>query len=256
MSDDHKSDPTRPGQEAMRRPLPRRFYKDVTSAPLPTDVRSHQLLLDGRAAKTPMKRPLAVPSLAFATAIAGEWAAQRDEIDTARMPFTTLACTTIDAVVDKRREVAAEIVRYADNDLLCYRAETPATLVARQRAAWDPVLAWTQKQFGPQPAVVTGLIHVAQPPALGAAIARAVDPLDPFSLAAMHVLTTLFGSGLLAVAVLHRHVDFTTAWSAAHVDEDFQIELWGSDPEAETRRDGRRQTAAAAAAVLDFMRNP
>ncbi len=255
MSDHEKREVKHPGREAMRRPLPKRFYKEATVGPTKTDQTLYRLLLDGRAAKTPLKRALAVPSPDLAEAIAAEWRAQQDAIDPAIMPLTTLACTTIDAVADKRREVADEIVKYASSDLLCYRAETPRELVERQRMTWDPFIDWARVELSAPFVLTTGMMPVAQPHEAAAAVARILAPLDPYSLAATHVLTTLTGSAVLAVAVLTGHTSFSTAWNAAHVDEDWQIEQWGGDDDAAARRKKRHRDAAAAAQVLNFMRN-
>ncbi len=248
-----KFTPKIPGKEANSRPLPKRFYKEATFSPGKDGI-TYQLLLDGRPAKTPQKRALAVPRPAFAEAIAAEWNAQRDLIDPATMPLTTLTCTTIDAVAEKAAEVAAEIVKYAGSDLLCYRVAAPHGLVERQQRHWDPILAWANQALDARFTLTTGLMPITQPPEVKAAIDAALHNSDPFALASTHVLTTILGSALLAIAVLKQYLAFDAAWSAAHVDEDWQISQWGADHDAEVRRAKRHAEAAAAAQIIGFMR--
>jgi chaperone required for assembly of F1-ATPase len=247
------SDDPRPVSPKLRpdaRVFPRRFYTTVSTTP---DGDTWQLLLDGRKAKTPGKRPMTAPAEAIAERLASEWAAQKIHIDPASMPLTTLACTAIDAVTLQADAVAAEIVKYAGTDLLCYRADGPEALVAAEAEAWDPLLDWAARELGAIFAVSNGLAHVTQPPGVATNIAAAVGVRHPLSLAALHVLTTLMGSAVLALAVDRRRLSIAQAWRAAHVDEDWQIAKWGVDSEAVTRRAVRHEEAAVAAFVLGVL---
>lgn len=235
-------------REALR-PLPKRFYKDVTVAELNGEF---AVLLDGRRIKSPRKHEFKLPARALADAIAGEWAAQVETIDPAKMPLTTLTFTAIDAVAGQEEAVAAEIVKYAGSDLLCYRAEAPAELVSKQASHWDPVLRWSETTLGARFVVATGLMPIEQPQAASQALARAIAGLPALKLAALHVLTTLMGSALLAIAVQRGRLSLDDAWAAAHVDEDWQVSLWGEDVEASTRRAHRLSEARAAAQVLAY----
>lgn len=243
------SDDNKPAVRADRqsRPLLRRFYTTATTS---SDGATWQLLLDGRRAMTPGKRALAVPSQAIGARLVEEWSAQQDHIDPATMPVTTLVCTALDAVALQSAAVAAEIVRYAGSDLLCYRAEAPEGLVAAQAEFWDPVLAWAARDLGASMSVADGIMPVVQPAEAAATIASAIGPRTPLSLAALHVLTTLMGSALLALAVDRNHLTLAEAWRAAHVDEDWQIALWGEDADAVQRRAYRFADAQAATFVL------
>lgn len=234
-----------PGKEALRAPRPRRFY--ATACHGPAADGGYEVLLDGRAVRTPGKRKLTVPTAALAEAIAAEWGRQGKEIDPASMPLTRLVNTVIDAVVREMDAVGADIVSFAGSDLLCYRAEHPRELVASQRAAWDPVLAWAIAEHGIRLDVVSGVMPIAQPAAalarVGAAVARVGDP---YRLASLHVITTLTGSALLALAHDAGRLTPDEVWQAAHVDEDFQIAQWGVDAEAAERRGKRRAELDAA----------
>ena len=60
-------------------------------------------------------------------------------------------------------------------------------------------------------------------------------------------ITTLTGSALIALAVLHGRLSIEEAWAAAHVDEDWNMELWGRDELALERRAFRFAEMQAAA---------
>ena len=92
-------------------------------------------------------------------------------------------------------------------------------------------------------------MHVRQPDQAIAA-ARAALPDDPWSVAALHVVTTLTGSALLALALLRGVLDPDQVWAAAHVDEDWNIEQWGVDEEVAARRAARLVDFRAAARIL------
>lgn len=239
------------GKESLRPPLPKRFYKAASVAPAGDG--SFQILLDGKGLKTPKKRAFAVPSAALAEAIAAEWNAQGTLIDPATMPLTKISNTAIDAVSDTRAEVAADIVAFAGSDLLCYRAEGPEALQRRQAAAWDPVIAWAREALSARFILAEGVMPIVQPQAALDRIAAAVAPFEPFSLSALHMLTTLTGSALLALAHANGALSDGEAWAAAHVDEDYQIELWGPDAEAEDRRTFRKSEFEAASRMLRLL---
>jgi chaperone required for assembly of F1-ATPase len=209
----------------------------------------HPVLLDGRPVRTPARRILASPSRVLAEALAAEWNAQDDVIDPGRMPLTRLANAIIDAVADRPQPVAEEVAKYLGTDLLCYRAETPAGLIAKQAQAWDPVLAWARDALGARFVQVQGVIHAAQPEHALAA-GRAAIPQDAWRLGAVSSITTLTGSALIALALAHDALDADAAWQTAHVDEDWQMAQWGRDELALQRRAYRRGEFDAAVTVL------
>lgn len=242
--------PAIPTKDSMRPPLPKRFYKAVDVAAAPTGQPGWRVLLDGRPIKTPAKADMTLPTKALAEAVAAEWATQATEIDPASMPVTRIVNSAIDGVSPRRDEVAADVVKYAGSDLLCYRAEAPAGLVAAQARSWDPVLAWAEAALGARFQKAIGIMHVAQLESATAAVAAAVAPLRPIPLAALHVITTLTGSAVLALAHARGQLTAEEAWAAAHVDEDWQISQWGEDAEAARRRANRWLEMQAAATVL------
>jgi chaperone required for assembly of F1-ATPase len=226
----------------------RRFYKAVAV----TDDLG--IALDGRRMKTPAKVPLILPTRAAAEAIAAEWDAQGEKIDAASMTLTKLANTAIDRVAANRDAIIRDIVDFANSDLVCYRADQPDELVRRQSAAWDPVVDWALTALDAPFAVTTGVIHKAQSPEALHAHESAVRALNDFELAAYHTIMTLTGSALLAIMLVRNAIVPEAAWIAAHVDEDFQIEQWGRDDEAQARRAARYAEFIACCRFLGLSR--
>jgi chaperone required for assembly of F1-ATPase len=243
-------DPVEAARRAVRPVLRKRFYREATAGPGEGPV--VPVFLDGRPVRTPAQRALAAPTAALAQALAAEWDSQGEHIDPATMPLTRLANAIIDGVADAREAVAAEIGKYLASDLLFYRAERPQGLVARQEQLWDPVLAWAHEAAGARFVLAQGVRHVAQPETALAAV-RALIPQEPWRLGAVHAVTTLTGSALLALALAHRHLSADAAWTAANVDEDWNLAQWGDDALARERRAARAAEMRAAADVLRLL---
>lgn len=228
-------------------PPAKRFYATVTTG---EGEGGHRVLLDGRVVRTPARRILGFPSAALAAAAAAEWAGQGETIDPSSMPLTRLANIALDAVAETPAPVRAEIVKYAGSDLLCYRAADPAGLVAKQAAAWDPVLAWARTRHDLLFAQTTGVMFASQPAPTLQKVAAIVADFSGLRLAALQSVTTLTGSAILALALADGRLDADAAWSAAHVDEDWNIALWGEDEEAAARRAFRFMEMRAGALAL------
>jgi chaperone required for assembly of F1-ATPase len=243
-------------QEAVRRtsraPQRKRFY---TSAGITETPKGFAVTLDGKPVHTPSRRRLVVPAREIADSIVEEWNAQKEVIDPVSMPVTRLANTVIDAVSDRVDAVTEDIAKYFHSDMLFYRAGHPEALVAREAELWDPVLFWAAEALGAHFILTEGIVHVHQPEqAVGAA--RRALPVDPWSLAALHMVTTLTGSALLALALLRGALDEDQVWAAAHVDEDWNIGQWGVDEEVAARRLARYLDFRAAAGVLRSVQPP
>lgn len=242
-------DPVAAAQQAMRNSLPARFYKEA--GVLDRDGLFH-VALDGRTARTPARKPLAVGSRAVAEALAAEWEAQGERVDPARMPLTRLVNSALDGVEDQQDAVRAEIVRYAGSDALCYRAGEPEALVARQDALWQPVVKGVEALIGGRFTLAEGVVFAEQPTETLAAVARQVARIPaPLALAGAHNVMTLTGSTIVMLALANRLIDAETAWEAAHLDEDYQIAVWGQDEEAAERRAIRRREYDAAVLLLE-----
>lgn len=242
-------DPVRRAQKQMQKPLPKRFYEHVGIAE--EDGGRWRIELDGKPVRTPARNTLAFPSVALAERAADEWRAQGKEIDPAKMPLTRLANTALDGVAQEPEAVVEDVLRYAASDLLCYRASHPERLVALQSKAWDPLLDWAAADLGARFVLAEGVMHVSQPREAIAAVGIHLRTLrEPLELAALHVVTSLTGSALIALALLKGAVSPDEAWTVAHVDEDWNIEQWGEDHEAAKRRTLRHRDFSAAGLVL------
>jgi len=235
----------------MRPQLRQRFYQ---RAEVGAGRHGFDILLDGKPVRTPARCTLAVPNALLAHAIAAEWEAQREVVDPATMPLTRLANSNIDGVMDAPAPVADEVAKYLASDLILYRVQGPEGLRALQQQHWDPVLTWARDAFDARFILTEGVMHVAQPESALANVRRSI-PTDVWRLGALHSATTLTGSALLALALLHGRIDVSTVWAAAHVDEDFQMAQWGRDHFVLERREFRFKEMQAAATVIGHLKS-
>ena len=228
----------------------KRFYKQVSVG---VAVEGATVLLDGRPVRTPERRPLAVPPAALAQRLAEEWEAQAEEIRPPEMPFTRLAATALDRVTPQRDAVVDQIAGYAATDLICYRAEASADVLARQRAVWNPLLDWCWGNCGARLAVASGVMPLEQSPEALAAIRAAVAGYGDLQLSALHALTSSFGSVVIGLAVTAGHIGGEAGFAAAQLDESYQAEQWGEDDLARRRRDDLRRDMLAAVEFLALL---
>lgn len=228
----------------------KRFWKEVTVAP---EGDGHGIGLDGRPVRTPGRAALALPSPALADGVAEEWRAVGETLDPRAMPLTGLANAAIDRIEPARATFAAGLAAYGESDLLCYRADEPEPLVARQAAAWDPLLDWARGRYDIHFETVTGVIHRPQPPATVARLGDAVAALDAWQLAGLSPLVTVSGSLVIGLALVEGAIDADRAWAAAHVDEDWQAEQWGEDSLAVEARAARRRDFDAGVRFLALL---
>jgi chaperone required for assembly of F1-ATPase len=210
----------------------KRFYKQVSVAP---GVGGFCVLLDGKPVKTPARNQLVLPTEALALAIAAEWQSQGEAIIAQSMPLLRLANTVIDGVAANRASVIAAILRFGENDLLCYRTHQPPELAARQREGWDPLLDWARQRHGAQLKVVEGLGHVDQTLDALAALREPLEGFDAFTLGGLHVIASITGSLVLALAVADSTIPGAYAFELSRIDETYQAEKWGQDAEAAKR---------------------
>jgi chaperone required for assembly of F1-ATPase len=223
-----------------------RFYRTVAVA---EEGGAFRILLDGKSVKTPAHIVLSLPNHNLAEAVAAEWRAQEKQLNPSTMPLTRLAFAAQAIAETDRAKIADEILGYGKADLLCYRAEAPAALVARQTEQWNPLLDWAQERFGARLAVGAGIVFVEQPAENEAAFRPAIEPCDDFALVALHGATSITGSLVLALALAEGRLDAAAAFALSRLDETFQAEIWGKDAEAEARA---QRLAAELAAVDGF----
>jgi chaperone required for assembly of F1-ATPase len=222
---------------------PRRFYKTATSTPVEG---GWGILLDGKALRSPAKRPFVLPTEALAAAIAEEWQAQGEKINPSSMPLMQFAATAIDRLADDCTALVEEIAGYGHSDLICYRAEEPPLLAQRQEEAWQPLVAWVAERYDVALNVTTGIVAVEQPTHALATFRRVLEACDLFALTVLAAATGGAGSLVIALALMEGRLSPDEAADVALLDELFQTERWGSDPEAERRRAAIRADLHAA----------
>lgn len=227
----------------------KRFWSDVT-------VDDGAVFLDGRPLRTPGRAALQIASPLLAAAIADEWRAVDGDIDPRAMPLTGLVNAAIDRIAPDPVAFAAGLARYGETDLLCYRADAPQPLIARQAAAWDPLLAWAQQRYDVHFVVTTGIIHRPQPEATVKALAAAVAACRPLELAALTPIVTVTGSLIVALALLEGVIDGDRGWQAARIDDDWQAEQWGEDDLATRTATAHRADYDAGVRLLALIAAP
>jgi len=211
------------------------------------------IALDGKPIKTPGRFELAVPSRALAVAIAGEWQDCGETIDPRAMPLTGLANAAVERVAADPQAFATGLARYAESDLLCYRAEGPAALIQRQVESWGALLGWARRRYDVDFVTCSGVMHVAQPGETVRKLGHAVAALDDFQLAGLSPLVTIGGSLIAALAVLEEMMPAEDVWEAVSLDDRWQLEQWGDDPEARATLDARRGDFMAAARFVELL---
>lgn len=193
------------------------------------------VLVGGKMARTPAGALLVLPTAALAEQVAGEW---RDDGPPARRLATRLAGAAIDSDAAGRQAMGVEIAAFARHDLVCYPAEQPAALARRQAAVWGPLRDWAAETFGVRLVADAGGAGQDQPAESISMLERLSGALDPFRLIGLFAAARLFGSAILALALMSGRVDGESAHAAARLEEAFQQEQWGEDAEAKTRTEG------------------
>lgn len=229
----------------------KRFYKQASVAEAEGGFAIH---LDGRPVKTPAGRRLAVPFRALAEAMVAEWQEQGEEIRPRTMPMTQLASTTLDRVGPERATILDQLARFADTDLLCYRADYPPDLVRRQTGQWQPLLDWAAEIVGARLAVTSGVVAVAQPAEALAALVARLDSYDDWRLCTAQAACAAAGSLVLALAMVEGRISGQQTYELSQLDETFQIEQWGEDYEAADRRAALQRDILAAERLLQLLR--
>jgi chaperone required for assembly of F1-ATPase len=249
----HHDDGYGRAQRHASQELPKRFYREVGVG---TVGDAFAVTLDGKSPRTPGQKPVVVPSRDLAAAMSAEWAAQGELIDPETMPLVRLVNSAIEAGEERLPALRDEIVKYAGNDLMLYRADSPRELVAEQERVWDDALVRVARRFGVGFQPTIGIIHQPQPASTLARLADALADETLLPLAAMVSITGITGSGLLSLSLRHGLMNAEEVWLAAHVDEDHNIRLWGEVAEAMERRAKRRAEYDAAVAVLGYLQRP
>jgi len=219
---------------------PRRFYKAVEVQP---EAGAFAVRLDGRPVRSPKGAALQAPAEALARRIAAEWAGQGDSLDLAGMGLTRLAHTAADLAPEAAAALADEQARYASSDLLSYREADNIALAEQEAAAWDPWLAWAERELGVRLQAVAGVLHRPQPPEALERVRALSSELEPYALTGLAYATALFGSWVLGMAALRGALDAAEAYELSRLDEAWQEDRWGVDEEAAQRTAARRRDA-------------
>ena len=204
----------------------RRFYSEASAIKVDEGF---TVVLDGKPVKTPGKRNLVVPLEAIAEAIAGEWQEQGETIDVPAMAMLRLAATAIDRVAINRAEVDAVTLKFAETDLLCYRAEEPPELVGRQTISWQPLLDWAASDLQAALVITKGVVPVVQPHEALNGLEAALTGLSDLEVTAVSVIAAATGSLVIGFAVKYGRVTPGEAGEIGLLEELFQMEQWGED---------------------------
>ncbi len=212
--------------------MAKRFYKDVNVKPKDD---AYIITLDARVLKTPGKQDLVITTNICAQLVAGEWRAQREEICPETMPCTRLMNVACEITPTRRPDLIKEFRSYCETDLMCFRAHAPQDLTERQMQNWQPVLDWAANSHKIALRVVSGVTAIAQPEISLRAAQEYAAALDNANLTLLLHFTASLGSGILALAILEKHLDIKPAYERSCLDELFQNERWGADEEAVLR---------------------
>lgn len=230
----------------------KRFYKSVSVV---VDEGGHCVALDGRKLRSPARVPLTFPKVTLAEAVATEWDSQSEKIEPRTMPLMSIASTAADRVAPRRAAVIDELARYAETELLCYRAETPQELVARQEQTWQPLLDWAAVRYEARLEPTSGILPRSQPELSLRALRRAVEAFDDLGLACLSVATAAGGSLVTALALLEHRIEPEAAAETVQLEERYQAAIWGEDPEVTRRWALQTTELAAARRFLDLLRS-
>lgn len=235
----------------------KRFWHAAARAPS-EDAAGFHILLDGKPVRLPGGARLVLPTAPLADALAAEWqavgGAVGGDVSYNALPLTRIVGTGQERIAPDPEPVVLELLRYGEGDMLCYRADWPADLAARQHAAWQPWLDWAEAQFGARLAVTAGLVHVPQQPATLAALAAAVARHSPLALAALGVAVPALGSLVLGLALSAGALEAATAFDLSVLDALYQEAEWGSDPESVAKRATLAEDVRQAGRVLAMLR--
>ena len=223
----------------------RRFYKKAEAQ---HSAEGWRVVLDGKPVRAPSGAALTAGPRIIA-AVAAEWEAQQETINPGAMPVTRAVNTAIDRVAPNRAAVEQDVAAYGGSDLICYRAESPPSLIEAEAAAWNPLILWAREALGAELRAVSGLTHAPQSDEALAACAAAVSAESDIGLVALHELTTLAGSLMIALAVRRGRLTAEEGWALSRIDEEHQAAQWGRDAEAEAAAAIKAQAFADAARI-------
>ncbi len=213
----------------------RKFYKAAEAGTAPD---GYVIRLDGKPAKTPLKKTLLLKSKLLAEEISKEWALQAAVIKPATMPLTQLANTLLDKAKGADRvEMGEQLASYGGSDLVCYFADHPESLVKLHEKHWRPLIAWMKDRHGIVLEVVSGIKYQQQPEESLERLQKLINSLSPEDFTVVQAASATTGSVIIALALSEGRFTPEEAYEAACVDEIYQLKTWGEDAEARKRLD-------------------
>lgn len=220
----------------------KRFYKNVAVGALDN---GYGVFLDGRKIISPLKKPIVLPTKAAAQLVADEWQLQGEKIDANLMPLTRLVNVAIDKAHASHEQLANEIKKYASSDLLCYRVSSPSKLAHMQHEAWEPSINWIREKHGLEFTVVMDSFKLAQSDMTLEKIKRMAKTFDDLRLTALAFATQITGSAILGLALKHGFLDGYQVFRAIRVEEDYNAQIWGYDPDDLAKAESRQKDIVA-----------
>jgi chaperone required for assembly of F1-ATPase len=227
----------------------RRFWKEVA---VEECEGGYRITLDTRPIRTQGGTAQVLPTVALAEAMAEEWRAQGEEVDSKSFPLRDLADFAIDHAGNDRDKVITSLLAYAETDTLCYRADPDEPLFQRQRELWEPLVTACEARHGVRFERVSGIIHRKQPEATLERLREVLESKSAFELSALNMLASLASSLCIGLAALEPGSDPAALFAAANAEEDWQAELWGWDFAAEQARDTRLKAFELAARFAEL----
>ena len=243
-----KNDPIQKVVRNLKPQKIKRFYKVVS---ISEERTGYWVRLDGKPIRSPQKKIIECNNLTLANKLLEEWESHVEYIDYVNMPITRILNVAFDRVSENHISVVETVGSYATSDLLCYRANGPEKLVIRQHEYWDPILEWGQQTFKLNFNVTDSILPVEQPESTILKIKEVLRKYNPIQLAAIHTVTTISSSVLIALALENEAFERETIWNAINVDEDWNIEHWGEDEELILSRKIKRQDFLAVSQIFD-----
>ncbi|XP_041009568.1 uncharacterized protein LOC121253643 [Juglans microcarpa x Juglans regia] len=209
----------------------RKFYNDVKIREADDGI-GWTVMLDYRTLKAPSKRPLKLPTLPLAKAIAAEWQYQQtDGIRPFTMPLMKLACTALDRVPLTRAKIIENLMKKFNQDLVFCRAPEDNDLTRGvyecQVQKIDPLLDWVESEFGFKPVVYSSFFGGKQEDGLIKAIDNLLKKTDDCELAAIDAIASAAHSLIIAVGISNGKLQIEEAIELIRLEEDLQVDRWG-----------------------------
>ncbi|KAM4632363.1 ATP synthase mitochondrial F1 complex assembly factor 2 isoform 1-T2 [Discoglossus pictus] len=204
----------------------KKFYESVS---ISQGDGGYEINLDQRKLKTPFGKLFTVPSEALAVAVATEWDCQKETIRFYTMHLTTLCNTALDNPTQRtKRDLISAALKFLETDTVCYRVEEPSGLVELQRNEWDPVIDWVEKRYNVVIGSSTSITGPKIPEETIEVFERHLASYNSWVLLGIEFVISQLKSLILATGLIDRHLTVEQAVLLSRLEEEFQIQHWGS----------------------------